>query len=139
MKIVKTFVEWTGTLVGKLVLLALTIALLCALGVAGYYAYLDTHGHAAKQYLIDKYDLDDFDYVCTSYTTYVYSDLADCDSTWLKECTDDPNLAFKYEFTKKNKTKITVVEDKNGEFQDDYEKVDGDAILNPSTPDPINP
>lgn len=124
MKIIKTFVEWTGTLVGKLVLLALTIVLLCALGVAGYYAYLDTHASAAKDYLIEKYDLDDFGFMCTSYVEYVYSEDGECDDSWFKECTSDPNLAFKYEFTNKQKNKIIVVEDQRGDFQDDYSNPD---------------
>ncbi len=134
MKFLKTFAEWTGTLVGKLVLLAITIALLCALCVAGYYAYLDTHSAAAKRYLIEKYDIDDFDYMCTSMVEYTYSDISDCDNTWLKECTDDENLAYKYVFTKKKtKTTITVVEDKNGDFEDDYENKDKSGDLKPST------
>lgn len=139
MKFLKTFVEWTGTLVGKLVLLAITIVLLAALGVAGYYAYLDTHSAAAKRYLIDKYDLDDFDYMCTSLVEYTYSDISDCDNTWFKECSDDPELAYKYVFTKKKtKTTITVVEDKNGDFQDDFENtndldvIDTNKVINAS-------
>ena len=134
MKIIKTFVEWTGTLVGKLVLLALTIVLLGVLVVVGYYAYLDTHSAAAKQYLIEKYNLEDFDYMCTSYLEYTYSDISDCDNTWFKECTDDPSLAYKYVFTKKNKTKIVVIEDKNGDFQDDYEKPEEGTLPSQNLP-----
>ena len=122
----KKFVEWTGTLVGKLVLLVIALVLIGVLIYVGYYAYLETHGSGAKEYLIEKYDIDDFDYVCTSYVKYVYSDLTDCEKTWFKECSEDPNLAYKYVFTDKNKNTITVVEDKDGNYTDDFEKEDSD-------------
>ncbi len=116
----KKFIEWTGTLVGKLVLLAIAVVLIICLIVAGYYAYLDTHGFAAKNYLIEKYDIDENEYYCTGYVQYIYSETADCDNTWFKECSDDPELAYKYTFTNKNKSTITVIEDQNGDFTDDF-------------------
>lgn len=119
----KKFIEWTGTLVGKLVLLFLSLILIGILIYIGYYAYLDTHAEGAKEYLIEKYDMEKFDYVCTSYVEYIYSDLTDCDSNWFKECTQDPTLAYKYVFTNKNKNKITVVETKEGNYTDDFENV----------------
>jgi len=124
MKVIKTIIEWFGTLAGKIVLLFLTLILLGALAYAGYYAYLDTQSFGAKEYLIDKYDIEDFNYVCTSYIKYEYSDISECDKSWFSECTNDPDLAFKYVFTDKDKTTITVVEDKNGNYTDDFEKVD---------------
>ena len=116
----KKFAEWTGTLVGKLVLLAIALVLIGVLIYVGYYAFLETHGSNAKAYLIDKYDLDDFDYVCTGYVKYVYSEKTDCNKQWFKECTDDPNLAYKYTFTNKDKNKIVVIEYENGDMTDDY-------------------
>ena len=118
MKIIKTFVEWTGTLVGKLVLLALTIVLLGVLVVVGYYAYLDTHSAAAKQYLIEKYNLEDFDYMCTSYLEYTYSDISDCDNT----------------SSAKLHPPFFLIEDKNGDFQDDYEKPEDGTIPSQNLP-----
>ncbi len=125
MKVIKTIIEWFGTLAGKIVLLILVLVLLGALGYAGFYAYLDTHSYAAKNYLIEKYDLEEFDYICTSYVKYDYSDISNCEGSWFSECTNDPDLAFKYVFTdRKDKTTITVVEDKKGDFTDDFEAVE---------------
>ena len=69
--------------------------------------------------------------MCTGYVQYTYSDVSDCDNTWFKECTDDPSLAYKYVFTKKNKTTITVIEDTNGDFQDDYESLENEGTIKP--------
>lgn len=100
-------------------LMLVVVALVIVLGCV---AYVDIQCSEAKDYLVETYDLDKSDLQAAKYTEYVYEDIADCSSLWLKQCTDDENLLYKYTFKMKDGTEIVVSEDKEGNLTDDYGK-----------------
>ena len=75
------------------------LAIFAILIVAGYYVginmYKDLKGNEAKKYLIEKYGFDEKELRVNEYNEYVFKDVANCDSLWLKECTDDEDLVSK--------------------------------------------
>ena len=96
--------------------------LLIAGTIVGINMYRDLHGNEAKKYLVEKYGFDMKDLYVENLEEYVYEDVANCDTLWLKKCTDDKNLTAKYYIkVKKNDQKITVTEDSNAEFTDNYD------------------
>ncbi len=105
----------------KLLFTVVILALLCLMGVIGYYAYIDIHCSRAKDYVLEKYDLNKNDLKSFKYVEYAYDDITDCNSLWFKECTSDDSLLYSYTF-KYNDEEITVFENKDGEFFDYYKK-----------------
>lgn len=108
-------------LIKKLIFTIVILIFLALLAVGGYMTYVDSNSTKARQYLLDKYEIDDKDWLAFKYTEYVYEDIANCNTLWLKKCTDDKSLAFKYTFINKNKDKINVYEDIDGNYTDDYD------------------
>ena len=51
---------------------------------------------------------------------YVYEEDANCNSLWLKECTDDKDLEKEVIYYTKGGIKFTVKSFKDGSFEDDY-------------------
>jgi hypothetical protein len=90
------------------------------IGILCYVAYIDINCSEAKNYLIDTYDFKKEELHAKKYTEYVYEDIADCNTLWVKKCTDNKNLSYTYEFETKDGKKIIVSEDKDGNFIDDY-------------------
>jgi hypothetical protein len=90
------------------------------IGILCYVAYIDINCSEAKNYLIDTYDFKKEELQAKKYTEYVYEDIADCNTLWVKKCTDNKNLSYTYEFETKDGKKIIVSEDKDGNFIDDY-------------------
>ena len=106
--------------VKKFVFFVVIVALLGVFALLGCVAYVDINASEAKEYLMEKYDFKNSELMATKYTEYVYEDIADCSSLWLKKCTKNENLAFKYTFKTNNGKKIIVKEDKDGNFEDNY-------------------
>lgn len=98
-------------------LMLVVVALIIVLGCV---AYVDIQCSEAKEYLVDTYDFNKSDLYATKYTEYVYEDITDCSSLWLKKCTDNENLLYKYTFKTKDGEEIVVSEDKDGNLTDDY-------------------
>jgi hypothetical protein len=90
------------------------------IGILCYVAYIDINCSEAKNYLIGTYDFKKEELHAKKYTEYVYEDIADCNTLWVKKCTDNKNLSYTYEFETKDGKKIIVSEDKDGNFIDDY-------------------
>jgi hypothetical protein len=118
----KEFFEGLWEILKRLVLIPIIIALVGVLIYFGHYAYIDSNAHAAKQYIIDKYNFKTKDVKTVEFVKYVYSDINKCDNLWFKECTDKEDLAYKYVFEVKGEDDITVLEDKNGDYTDDFEE-----------------
>lgn len=92
------------------------------LAIVLYLTYINSNSIKAKDYLVDKYDFKDKDLQATKYVQYVYEDIANCETLWIKKCSKDKDLAFKYEFKTKDDEIIIVLEDTNGILTDDYYK-----------------
>ena len=116
----KEFFERIWEIIKKLLLIPIIIALIGALIYFGYFAYIDANAHTAKKYLEEKYAFTEKELRTTEYVKYVFEDLSDCNNLWLKECTDVEELAYRYVFETKDGTTIIVLEDRNGDFSDDY-------------------
>ncbi|MGN1337110.1 MAG: hypothetical protein ACI4WW_01375 [Candidatus Coprovivens sp.] len=106
----------------KFIFLVLSIILAIAVCIGLYYAYQDMTGSSCKEYLIEEYDFGTFDIFTKKTTVYVMNDEADCNSLWLKKCTDDKNLVKEVIFVTKDGNKIHVIEHKDGTFEDDYKE-----------------
>ena len=106
--------------VKKFVFFVVIVALLGVVALLGCVAYVDINSSEAKEYLMEKYDFKNSELMATKYTEYVFEDIADCSSLWLKKCTKNENLAFKYTFKTNDGKKIIVKEDKDGNFEDNY-------------------
>ncbi len=107
-------------IIKKLLLLLIIIVLLAILFIAGYLTYVESNATEARDYLLEKYEINKKDWVAIRYTEFVYEDIADCNSLWLKKCTDNKDLLYQYTFINKDKKKIIVSEDKDGNLSDDY-------------------
>lgn len=97
------------------------IVLLIIFAILLYFTYVQANSSEAKEYLIDKYEINKKDLFAIKYTEYIYEDIADCSSLWIKKCSDDPNLLYKYTFKFKDNN-INVYEDNEGNFTDNYEE-----------------
>ncbi len=106
--------------VKRFVFLVVLVALLGVVALLGCVAYVDINASEAKEYLMEKYEFKNSELMATKYTEYVYEDIADCNSLWLKKCTKDENLAFKYTFKTNDGKRIVVKEYKDGNFEDNY-------------------
>lgn len=106
--------------VKRFVFLVVVVALLGVVVLLGCVAYVDINASEAKEYLMEKYEFKNSELMATKYTEYVYEDIADCNSLWLKKCTKDENLAFKYTFKTNDGKRIVVKEYKDGNFEDNY-------------------
>ncbi len=104
----------------KLILTIILVALLITFGVVGYYAYTDIKASVAKEYLMERYGFDKKEILATKSTEYVYEDIANCETLWIKKCTDDKTLHYKHTFKLKDGTEIHVTEDIDRNFIDDY-------------------
>ncbi len=108
----------------NLILFIILVALIGAFGVFGYLSYVDMNASNARDYLMEKYKFEKKELLAIKSVEYVYQDIANCETLWLKKCTDDETLANKYTFKIKNSDReIVVTEDTDGNFTDDYEDV----------------
>ena len=80
------------------------VAMVILMFFLGMHAFIDGNGSRAVNYLVEKYELDINTLNVTEFQEYVYEDIVNCDSLWLRKCTSDENLAY-----------IIVVETKDGE------------------------
>ena len=110
--------------VKKIVFLIIVLALLGVVGLLTCVAYVDINSSEAKEYLMEKYEFKNSELMATKFVEYVYEDITDCSSLWLKKCTNDKNLAYKYTFKTNDGKKIIVSEDKDGNFKDNYKPKD---------------
>lgn len=120
----KEFFERIWEIIKRLLLIPIILILIGVLIYFGYYAYIDSNAHAAKKYIEDKYGFTDRELRTTEFVEYVFEDISNCNNLWLKECTDVEELAFRYVFETKDGTAIIVLEDKNGDYSDDYTEGD---------------
>ena len=95
--------------------------LVVVMGYLGVKAYIQAHSERAINYIVDKYEIDKKDITPLKYQEYVYSDIANCDSLWLKKCSDDETLLYSYVLETKDGKEIKVKEYKNKVFEDDFE------------------
>lgn len=96
------------------------ILALVAIGYLGVLAYTDANCTRGANYLTSKYKLSADEIDAIKYQEYVYEDIANCDSLWLKKCTSEESLLFEYTFVTEDDEKIVVKEYKDGVFEDDY-------------------
>lgn len=105
----------------KCVFFVIIVVLICFLALAGYLTYVNANSTRAKNYLLEKYEIKEKEWYAIKYTEYVYEDIADCNSLWLKKCTSEESLLYKYTFINKKKEKIIVSEDNNMNYTVEYE------------------
>ncbi len=102
------------------ILFIIIIVLLIAVLYVGYLAYTDIKASNAKDYLIERYGFDKKEIKATKSTEFVYEDIANCETLWLKKCSSDKNLHYKHTFKLKDGTEIHVTETVDRDFDDDY-------------------
>ncbi len=107
-------------LIKKLIFFIIIVALIGVFAVGAYLTYVDSNSSKAKDYLLEKYEINKKDWIAIEYTEYVYEDIADCESLWLKKCSNNEELLYTYKFINKNKDTIIVSEDKKGIYTDNY-------------------
>lgn len=105
----------------KLLLFIIIICLLGALGFFGYLSFVDIQASVAKEYLIERYGFDKRELTAIKSTEYVYEDITNCETLWLKKCSDDKTLHYKHIFKLKDGTEISVTEDIERNFIDNYD------------------
>ncbi len=98
------------------------IAMVLLMLFLGMHAFIDGNGSRAVNYLVEKYELEVNNLNVTEFQEYVYEDIVNCDSLWLRKCTSDENLAYIIVVETKDGDKITVKEYKDGNVEDDYTK-----------------
>ena len=109
-------------LIRNVFFIGLLVVLIYAGVRVGINLYNDLHGNEAKKYLVEKYGFEEKDLFVEKYEKFVFEDVANCDSLWMKTCTDDENLSAKIYFkTKKDNKKIEVIEDNDAQFTDNYD------------------
>ena len=69
---------------------------------------------------MERYGFNKKELLATKSTEYVYEDIANCETLWIKKCTDDKTLHFKHTFKLNDGTEIHVTEDIDRNFIDDY-------------------
>lgn len=104
-------------LFGLLILAALALIVILVL-----ITYVDIHASEAKDYLMEKYEFKNNELFAVKYVEYAYEDITDCSSLWFKKCTNNENLLYEYSFRTKDGVKITVTEDVDGTFNDNYKR-----------------
>jgi hypothetical protein len=92
------------------------------MGYLGVIAYTDANCTRGINYLTSKYEIKSNDIRCKKYQEYVYEDIANCDSLWLKKCTSDERLVYEYTLEDNDGNTIVIKEYKDGSFSDNYEK-----------------
>ena len=105
----------------KIVILLILIA---AFVIIGYITYSEIQATKAKEYLIDKYDFNDWNIVAIYHTEFVYEKDTECSKLILRKCTNNEKLYKKFTFITVDGIKVHVTEYKNNTFEDDYEKKD---------------
>lgn len=109
-------------LLKKLLFWLFIIALVAAMVYLGIIAYTDANCTRGINYLTNKYEIQSSDISCKKYQEYVYEDIANCDSLWLKKCTSDEKLLYEYTLEDGEGNIIVIKEYKDGTFSDNYEK-----------------
>lgn len=104
----------------KIILFVIIICLLIALSYFGKMAFMDIQASVAKEYLVARYGLDSKELTAIKSTEYVYEDIANCETLWLKKCSDDKNLHYIHVFKLKDGTEIEVTEYVDRTFIDNY-------------------
>lgn len=104
----------------RFISLILIIVAAIAVVLTIYFAYQDMTSTDVKEYIVEKYDFGNFDVFTYKTTIYVYEEDANCNSLWLKECTDDKDLEKEVIYYTKGGIKFTVKSFKDGSFEDDY-------------------
>ncbi len=108
-------------IIRTLFFLAIFAVLVVAGVIVGINMYRDLKGNEAKKYLVEKYGFTEKDLFVKEFKEYVNSDVANCDTLWLKECTDDENLVSVINFKTKDDKEIEVLFYKDETFSDDYD------------------
>ena len=108
----------------KLFRFIILVILIGLLGAFGWISYSEIQATKAKEYLMNKYDFNDWNIVAIYHTEYVYEKDTDCSKLLLKKCTDNKELYKKFTFFTLDGLKVHVTEYKNNKFEDDYKKKD---------------
>ena len=104
----------------KLLFWLIIILAIVAMGFLCVFAYTDANCTRGINYLTEKYEIESIELQAKKYQEYVYEDIANCDSLWLKKCTKEEDLLYEYTFETEDEKTIVVKEYKNGVFTDDY-------------------
>ena len=96
--------------------------LVVVMGFLGVKAYIQANSERAINYIVDKYEIDKKDIIALRYQEYVYSDIANCDSLWIKKCSDDKTLLYSYVLKTKDGKEIKIKEYKNKVFEDNFKE-----------------
>lgn len=117
----KHYIKNTFYYIKRILLFLLIIFLTCALILTVYICIQDIFATRAKDYLLNKYELDKMKIYAIKTTDYVYEKDMQCENIWFKKCTDNENLEKTVTFMnfKKEKIKVTVYRD--GTFEDNYD------------------
>ena len=105
----------------KLLFWLFIILAVVAVGYLASLAYTDANCSRGVNYIVEKYEVKSDEIKTIKYQEYVYEDIANCDSLWLKKCTAEENLLYEYTIDIDG-TKIVIKEYKDGVFEDNYEK-----------------
>lgn len=108
-------------LLKKLLFWLFILLAVVAIGYLGCIAYIDANCSRGVNYIVEKYEVKSNEIKTIKYQEYVYEDIANCDSLWLKKCTSEEDLLFEYTI-EIDDTKIVIKEFKDGVFTDNYEK-----------------
>ena len=104
----------------RIIMILLIIFLVGALVVTVYVCIQDIFATRAKDYLLDKYEIDKMKIYAIKTTDYVYEKDMQCENIWFKKCTDDENMEKEVTFYTFNKEKIKVKVYRDGTYEDDY-------------------
>jgi hypothetical protein len=105
----------------KLLFWLFIILVVVAVGYLASLAYTDANCSRGVTYIVEQYEVKSNEIKTIKYQEYVYEDIANCDSLWLKKCTSEQDLLFEYTIDIDG-TKIVIKEYKDGVFEDNYEK-----------------
>ena len=98
------------------------LLLVVFMGYLGVHTYTQANCSRAINFLVEKYEIEKKELKALSYQEYVYEDITNCDSLWLKTCTSDRKLLYEYTLEDGEGNIIVIKEYKDGTFSDNYEK-----------------
>ena len=85
------------------------LLLVVFMGYLGVHTYTQANCSRAINFLVEKYEIEKKELKALSYQEYVYEDITNCDSLWLKKCSDDENLVYTFEIETKDGDKMSLI------------------------------
>ena len=106
----------------KLLFWLFIILVIVVIGYLGVIAYTDANCSRGVNHLTSKYEIKSRDLTSIKYQPYIYEDIANCDSLWIKKCSDDKTLLYSYVLKTKDGKEIKIKEYKNKVFEDNFKE-----------------